>query len=252
MLFLKLPVDIILKIISLLSIEDILSLKQTCRVLHALGCLDVVWHQITVDIPLDLPFNKDIKTLTSSEIQAIVIKALRLEHNWCGYPGRPRQLLQIQRDVIVHQMQHLRSQWLVTLTRSQLAFQLSIISMKDDFCYRIADCHAAAMSFFAVLQSESAGMIVTIEYDGMQTEHLNIYSFTLPHKQGDCCSTRLIHSIVRHTSEGTFSDIQICGDIVVASIARFMDLISPPSYELFFINIVTNVRWTCSAIPLVS
>lgn len=143
---------------------------QTCRVLHALGCLDVVWHQVTVDLPLDLPLKKDIKTLTSSEIQAIVIKALRLERNWCGCPGRPRQLLQIQRDVVIYQMQPLGSQWLVTLTRSQLAFRLSIISLTVDLCYRIADCHAVAMSFFADLQSESAGLIVTTEFDGMQTE----------------------------------------------------------------------------------
>ncbi|KAG6873946.1 hypothetical protein C0995_008985 [Termitomyces sp. Mi166 len=124
---------------------------------------------MTVDLPLDLPL-KDIKTLTSSEIQAIVIKALRLERNWCGCPGRPRQLLQIQRDVVIHQMQHLGSQWLVTLTRSQLAFQLSVISLKDGLCYRIADYSAVSMSFSAVLRSELVGTIVTIEYDGMQTD----------------------------------------------------------------------------------
>ncbi|KAG6820945.1 hypothetical protein H0H93_009181 [Arthromyces matolae] len=63
--------------------------------------------------------------------------------------------------------------------------------------------------------------------------------------RGESCTSQKIWSVHKPTSEGTFSETQICEDIVATSIARFTDPISPPSFEIFLVNITHNVRWYC-------
>ncbi|GLB40452.1 hypothetical protein LshimejAT787_0803230 [Lyophyllum shimeji] len=240
-MFLDLPVDIKLAIYAFLAPEDILALNQTCRGLHAFGCLDYVWHQVTIDLPLDLPLKRGIKSLTSAELQPIVVKALQLERNWRGHPGRPRKLHQMQScDAIVNQMQPLGSEWLVTLLRLPTTFQLCIWSLKDDKCHRIAET-PTALYFHAALQSEFKGTVAFIQFDGI--EHLNIYSIHLPRKLGDKCSIRLCRGISRSKEHGRFFDVQVCGNLVAAGVARFPDPVSDPSYEMLLVNTTSDARW---------
>ncbi|KAH7907203.1 hypothetical protein BJ138DRAFT_1160678 [Hygrophoropsis aurantiaca] len=76
--------DILLVIFLNLDVEDVLALTQSCRVLYAIGSLDYLWHKLvrTCNLPLDIPLGADSATLSGQELQAIVVKALKLDHNW--------------------------------------------------------------------------------------------------------------------------------------------------------------------------
>ncbi|KAI0091176.1 hypothetical protein BDY19DRAFT_934258 [Irpex rosettiformis] len=80
----ELPDDVLLHIALELSIEDILSFKQTCRVLHAFGTTDYLWHRLAVrsGLLLNIPTDTAIATLSADELQRVVIDAMRLEANW--------------------------------------------------------------------------------------------------------------------------------------------------------------------------
>ncbi|KAH7904109.1 hypothetical protein BJ138DRAFT_1119722 [Hygrophoropsis aurantiaca] len=82
--FIDLASDILLAIYLNLDVEDVLSLKQSCRVLHTIGSLDYLWHKLirTCDLPLDVPLGVDSLTLSGQELQAIVVNALKLDHKW--------------------------------------------------------------------------------------------------------------------------------------------------------------------------
>ncbi|KAH9949909.1 hypothetical protein B0H21DRAFT_725209 [Amylocystis lapponica] len=79
-----LPEDILLHISTYLTVVDVLSLKQTCRVLHAFGSTDYLWHKITTnfDLPLDIPPGVRRLSLPGDQLQRIVMGAIRLEANW--------------------------------------------------------------------------------------------------------------------------------------------------------------------------
>jgi hypothetical protein len=53
---------------------------------------------------------------------------------------------------------------------------------------------------------------------------------------------RLCHSFTLPEYKGTVSDINVCGHIVVAAIARFSDMTYPPSYEVLLINVLTGAE----------
>ncbi|KAH7908446.1 hypothetical protein BJ138DRAFT_1091228 [Hygrophoropsis aurantiaca] len=84
MRFIDLPADPLLTIFLDLDVEDVLALKQSCRILNEIGSLDYLWHKLvrTCDLPLDLPLGADSATLSGQELQAIVVKALKLDHHW--------------------------------------------------------------------------------------------------------------------------------------------------------------------------
>ncbi|KIK96144.1 hypothetical protein PAXRUDRAFT_826269 [Paxillus rubicundulus Ve08.2h10] len=82
--FIHLPQDALILICLHLSVGDILNLMQTCRVIHALGSLDYLWHRLLAnwDIPLDVPLNVDLVTLPSDFLRNAVVKALELDRRW--------------------------------------------------------------------------------------------------------------------------------------------------------------------------
>ncbi|KAI0690002.1 hypothetical protein BC835DRAFT_1529012 [Cytidiella melzeri] len=79
-----LPDDILLQVVLYLSIQDVLSFKQTCRVLHAFGSTDYLWHRLAErsDLLLNISSNTVITELPADELQRVVIDAIRLELNW--------------------------------------------------------------------------------------------------------------------------------------------------------------------------
>ncbi|KIP08201.1 hypothetical protein PHLGIDRAFT_386921 [Phlebiopsis gigantea 11061_1 CR5-6] len=78
------PDDVFLQILSRLTIQDVLALKQTCRGLHALGSSDYLWHRLVErsDLPLDIPADTPMAQLPSEELQRLAIRAIRLQLNW--------------------------------------------------------------------------------------------------------------------------------------------------------------------------
>ena len=148
------PEDVLLDVFLRCSIFDILSLKQvgprshyttssephvgsfnaatqTCRVLYALGSNDYLWHRVvpTIRIPLEIPADVDIKSLSGAELQKIVIKAIRLEHNWRKPTSRITRMtpiLQETTNIPIDEMRLLPgARWMVTAQRNRPLGRLS-------------------------------------------------------------------------------------------------------------------------------
>ncbi|KZT00815.1 uncharacterized protein LAESUDRAFT_764270 [Laetiporus sulphureus 93-53] len=119
----SLPEDVLLDIASFLSVFDLLSLKQTCRALHAFGSSDYLWHNLAdqLELPLDVPPGITIKSLSHDELQQIVIKAIRLEVNWRERTPSAKRITPLVCDTdepYVDEMQFLLGgKWLLTAQR---------------------------------------------------------------------------------------------------------------------------------------
>lgn len=160
------PEDVVLEVFLRCTVLDILSLKQvgrhpaerlhvdslltatqTCRVLYTLGSSDYLWHKIvpTIRIPLEIPADVDPNSLSGAELQKIVIKAIRLEHNWRKPTSRITRMTPILQEpggVPIDEMRLLPgARWLVTAQRNRplwrLSTTISLWCLKDvDAIYR--------------------------------------------------------------------------------------------------------------------
>ncbi|KAF8315874.1 hypothetical protein DL93DRAFT_814169 [Clavulina sp. PMI_390] len=80
--------DVLLEIISHLSVKDILRLRRTCRTFYELTSSHAVWHTVIhrqlLPSGLTLPIRKELdpSLLSASELKAISTYASRLEHSW--------------------------------------------------------------------------------------------------------------------------------------------------------------------------
>ncbi|KAF9468101.1 hypothetical protein BDZ94DRAFT_1247185 [Collybia nuda] len=246
--FLDLPEDILLEICTYIGPQGLLALKQTCRVLHALGCTHHVWNQMMIDFPLDLPLRANKQALPALQIQCAVIKALRLDYNWRTHSARIRQFKGAMCDNAVDQMQPLGSQWLITLSRSPSSTQISVWDVGGSRCSRIASVETStALRFSADLYTQSKMVIAVIEHNDPRNEHLNVYSLCLTEGENErgpsTGNLELCHSIFKPLSRGTFFDVHAYGCIVAAAVARFSGPTSPPAYEVVIVDTSTHRQW---------
>ena len=130
-----------------LHVDSLLTASQTCRVLYTLGSSDYLWHKIvpTIRIPLEIPADVDPNSLSGAELQKIVIKAIRLEHNWRKPTSRITRMTPILQEpggVPIDEMRLLPgARWLVTAQRNRplwrLSTTISLWCLKDvDAIYR--------------------------------------------------------------------------------------------------------------------
>lgn len=130
-----------------LHVDSLLTATQTCRVLYTLGSSDYLWHKIvpTIRIPLEIPADVDPNSLSGAELQKIVIKAIRLEHNWRKPTSRITRMTPILQEpggVPIDEMRLLPgARWLVTAQRNRplwrLSTTISLWCLKDvDAIYR--------------------------------------------------------------------------------------------------------------------
>ena len=111
--------------------DSLRAVTQTCRVLYALGSNDYLWHRVvsTIRIPLEVPADVDTKSLSGAELQKIVIKAIKLEHNWRRPTSRITRVtpvLQETSNVPVDEIRLLPgARWLVTAQRNRPLGRLS-------------------------------------------------------------------------------------------------------------------------------
>ena len=54
---------------------------------------------------------------------------------------------------------------------------------------------------------------------------------------------QLCHRVIQPSGKGRLSDVHICGHVVGSAVVKFLDISSPPSYEIFLINTLTGARW---------
>ncbi|TFK72888.1 hypothetical protein BDN72DRAFT_894340 [Pluteus cervinus] len=247
MLVFQLPEDLLLAICLHLTPADLLSLKQTCRVLHAFGCMDYVWHQMRVDLPLDLPLHGCPRALAASQLQEVTMKALQLDHNWSQPISRIKQLTQILHGGIVSQMQHLGPNWLVTLSRYTTSTRLCVWCLRKlSKAYKIAsfDVLSETIGFSASINSGSGDTAFIALYgtDSSRNESLKIYSTLLEESpredESSLATPRLLYNTSLSKGQGMFVEVHAYQHIIACTITL---IVAPsPVYRVLFINSLTG------------
>ncbi|TFK48435.1 hypothetical protein OE88DRAFT_1664227 [Heliocybe sulcata] len=86
--FPSLPVDILLHVLSYLSVLDILSLRTTAKPMYTLTRMHAVWYNVMLFevLPMDIPipglYSRDMSSLSASDLEHMIVRALRLRKNW--------------------------------------------------------------------------------------------------------------------------------------------------------------------------
>jgi len=155
---------------------------QTCRVLHALGSDDYLWHKIvpTIRIPLQIPADVDINSLSGAELQKIVIKAIKLERNWRRPTSRITRMtpvLQETSNVPIDEMRLLPgARWLVTAQRNRplggFSTTISLWCLEDlGAVYRSAQIEITGTYRDFAITSHPDGSSVSLAIGGCAGNH---------------------------------------------------------------------------------
>ncbi|KAI0264503.1 hypothetical protein BC834DRAFT_883408 [Gloeopeniophorella convolvens] len=255
-----LPGDIIIVIFGLLSVEDVLALKQTCRMLHALGSSDYLWHQIStrVPFPLDAP-NVDTRSLPAFELQRLVVKGLALDHNWKATCPRVKECTAVNNggNHPIDEMQLLPgARWLVTAQRMRrLDRPITTISLwflknsKEFYLAAFLDVPGQYKRFAVAPRSDrdTATLAITT-YAAQQKDKsvLQIYELPLtdPSEPAFRYATlaRLLKSFPNPSeSSGSIDEIAVHDSIVAAMFVDFDAPFPGHAYNVFLVNTST---WT--------
>ncbi|KAJ6513271.1 hypothetical protein C8R45DRAFT_963063 [Mycena sanguinolenta] len=260
---LSLPLDILLSILVLLSPEDILIVSVTCRVLHKHTLNDYLWHQIlkTHHLPLDIEPYVDRNHLPGPKLQAILTRALHVDHNWRKPNPRIKEITRLGDMDGVCQMQFL-SEWLVVLRRSPASLSVWRVGSRP---YRAAMIDLQGefpLNFCATIRAGGGEVLVAIISGARSTTNgrshttLSAYSVALKSQLDDDESASVftlpapsvIFKIQRPQSEGRFYEVHVCGDIIAVGIPQFVNqALFPSAYRILIINAATGVQ--CSIDP---
>lgn len=113
--------------------------------MHALGSLDYLWRTLLSDwdIPLDIPLNASLASLSSNSLRAAAVKSLKVDARW-RHPGlemRHAQRIISQNSSFVDGMRLLPGgRWLVTLQYEQAVKKTYVIlwsTSGEDDCHPI-------------------------------------------------------------------------------------------------------------------
>ncbi|EGN99271.1 hypothetical protein SERLA73DRAFT_182190 [Serpula lacrymans var. lacrymans S7.3] len=252
-----LPEDILLAVCAQLSVADVLSLKQTCRVLHTFAENDYLWHQIilNVDLPLDIPFDVDPTSLSAFELQRIVVRAMMLDLRWrdTNMPTfKVTHLARDSRDNYVDKMQLLPgAQYLVTTQRrgGSTRTRLILWSLKDmRNPHHVASFNVAARvsSFHADLRDDGKEVHVAVVADLVTTLLLQVYAILLEDPITHMAESRLLFD---SSSRGTIflkgipDRVIVRNNLVATSfIGRVPGSNMLLEWYIFFYNIATHAQ----------
>ncbi|KAF9491754.1 hypothetical protein BDN71DRAFT_1290644 [Pleurotus eryngii] len=138
--FTDLPNDVLLEIAWFLRPQDLLTMTAISRALRSLFLEDVVWRQARPEWPLDVPVDLVPDDLDGSDLRRLHIKSIKLESMW-GSSRTPSKVGGITTPAIVHSIQFLGSQWLLTLGDTEiqvLGGMMTLWSLED-----LQDIHVA-------------------------------------------------------------------------------------------------------------
>lgn len=244
---LHLSEDILLEICRYISPIDLLSLKQTGRALYAFGCTDYVWHQLQVDLPLDIPPFTDSKALSASRLQPLVTHALRLDHNWRQQWSQVKRTAKIDHGDILSHMQLLDcSQWLFTMARSHRSkAHISLWSLHDmTSVHRVVHFEIPCIfKTYAGMQRNNKEIIFAVIVRLHDSEFMSIYSVQLDDDAliaPKLIPPRLIHTIEQQPHLGIFTDLHVHAHYVVAKLFKLTGRTIPHT-SFLLINTQTGV-----------
>lgn len=230
-----------------MSLLIVYSDLQTGRALYAFGCTDYVWHQLRVDLPLDIPPFIDYKALPASRLQPLITHALRLDHNWRQQWSQVKRKEMIDHGDILSHMQLLNcSQWLFTMARSYRSkAHISLWSLHD-----MASVHHVVhfeipciFKAYAGMQRNNKEIIFAVIVRLHDSEFMSIYSVQL---DDDVLTTpklippRLIHTIEQQPHLGIFTDLHVHAHYVVAKLFKLTGRTIPHT-SFLLINTRTGV-----------
>ncbi|KAG0706818.1 hypothetical protein DFH29DRAFT_120232 [Suillus ampliporus] len=257
LLITDLPEDVLIAIFSCLTVEDILSLTQTCRGLHTIGSADYVWHRSAIhfDLPLDLPAESGVvitESFSSNELRDAVVNALKLDRKWRDPNIYPRNASCIisRCDTFVDALQMLPGgKWLVTfqVERSSRTTIVSLWSLHDISHAAIAfqTQFRGCMEFHDTSHDrihEEITIAVGLRIDGY--ESIRIYKVSTHAPEGP--PLLALWRIVLETQPRELVDFgfligfQICGDIVTMVFNRYRDNGVEWEIQILFFNTCTR------------
>ncbi|CCM00088.1 uncharacterized protein FIBRA_02115 [Fibroporia radiculosa] len=190
-----LPEDLILEVFLYLEVVNLLIVKQTCRVLHAIGSSDYLWHCVIrhIGLPLNIPSGVPHITLSHEELQKIAVKAIRLEANWqktTPVLKRTHALVRDTNEPYVDEMQFLPGgEWLLTAQRNRQpqargSSRVVLWSLKDlSDVYRVADIEVVGFYRDCTLEYQAREECVTLAVgfnDGM--DKIDVYRIPLQNR----------------------------------------------------------------------
>lgn len=228
---------------------------QLSRVLHEFifHQSDYLWHQLAHDpsLPLDIEPYVDRDKLPGATLQAIVTRALRVDHNWRRPNPRIKKLTRFQVDNVC-QMQFIGSHWLVVLRRSPGAASLAVWRVADSetaHAYRAAFLDITApeipLNFSATMQRGCREVLIALISSSASGTLLSAYSLFLKSHKDDgfaLAAPRNICSIYRPESEGRFYEVHVC-EVIAVGIPQFVNrVLSSAAYRILFINPLTGVQ----------
>ncbi|KAH7925638.1 hypothetical protein BV22DRAFT_1128869 [Leucogyrophana mollusca] len=248
--FIGLPEDVLLHIFLFISIEDLLSLKQACRVLHTLGSADYLWHRLILafDLPLDIPLGVDPASLSGRELQAIVVAALRLDHNWRKPDLHIERAVAIIRSdtSFVDGLQLLPgAKWLVTtqLTgRRQTHLTLWSLEHVEHACgTKTIDIAGRVRSFHAYYQRKDRKVVIAVAVANEGYEYLDVLHISLEDETMAPARPQPVLSgnSVGLTFLGHMHKVTVYENIVATTFVRFSPDTGQTVTHIYFYNLLT-------------
>ncbi|KAJ8072471.1 hypothetical protein PM082_016030 [Marasmius tenuissimus] len=242
---LALPDDVLLGILGELSVSALISVQQTCRVLHAFCSSDYIWHSIDIDLPLNVGPHVNSKSLPGPELRKLAVEALRIDHTWGRCYTAPRTLERIQHGGIIAEMCLLSPEWLVTLSHNSNnnTWVLSAWHLRQDSIVRVRSINLDAFrlpKLVACLQHGGETLAVAIYCSSpSRTELLRVYEFPLHDTGSDSptgSSRYLACQFAGLDIHGTPFGAHICQAFVAIGLAQFDNPFDPPKYRILILE----------------
>ncbi|KAK7690697.1 hypothetical protein QCA50_005796 [Cerrena zonata] len=232
-----LPEDILLEIARCLSVQDVLALKQTCRVLHAFGSTEYLWHLLVkhFDLPIGTPSDSP-----PDELQRQTIKAIKLERNWrrdLPVIKGSEMILGPNREPFAHMELLREGKWLLTAQRyhrllmTRITTRMSVWSLANvshpSRLFHVEISGTYRSSTMALRKNDSFATLV-VAFNEDEEEILEVHSFPLRVRPGMLASSsgviqRLSLPSYPVPGRGVIQDVGLADDIIVITLAIFGD-----------------------------
>ncbi|KAF9267784.1 hypothetical protein L218DRAFT_1073872 [Marasmius fiardii PR-910] len=247
---LRLPTDALILILRELSISSLLSVQQTCRVLHALcSSDDYIWHTINLDLPLNVAPHVSPQSLPGSELRQLAVNALRIDHNWGRRHTVLRRIQHVHHGGIISEMRLLSSEWLVTLSRTSTggASVLSVWNIRQSSSTNrvqavvLEALHSPKLA--TCFQNAGTELLVAVYFcSASRRELLRVYNFPLAKSGADGLpdSRYLVSQLSGKNIQGTAFEAHIFQSIVAVGLAQFDNGFDPPRYRILLADINTG------------